>query len=76
MVVPAGQPLAEKIVDMDSGGRLRAGADNRSQPRANCKKKNKNESRTVPVLYHTVPSSGTVPYSTVPYPDYAIIILH
>jgi hypothetical protein len=30
--------LARQIADGDSGGRLRAAADNRSQPHANCKK--------------------------------------
>ena len=55
------------VVDVDSGGRLRGAADDRGQQRENCKKKKKKKkTRTVQVSYHTVPSSGTVRYGTVP----------
>ena len=54
------EALARQIADGDIGGRLRAAADNRGQPPANCKNKYKLKISST-VRYNTVPSSGTVP---------------
>jgi len=64
-----GQSLTGYNLDGDNGGRLRAAAASRGQPRANCKKKK--QKKLVPYhTYRTVPSSSTIPepYRTVPVP--------